>query len=583
MKNILYKLLHKKSYVNMVLGVFCASLMLGSCESDLDDKFYDPDKLTTVSFEMLFTGVLQETELFRLEYGPGYHYSRAFNRFLGLGLFPYEALNNAEDGQNKPWAGWSGVNLRESMYKKTYINFNKNIPAMNLILNGLSDDEKQKMGIYVDCVNVVRAYAFQRLTDACDDIPYSEAGGAFENKFYAKYDSQQEIYHSILDMLKEVGEKLSTYEITDPVVAEKFAAADILNNGDVLLWAKFANSLRLRMAMRLSIVEPQLSEQIIGEIISQNLPLVSEAGDFIGMAEKNFAQVMEIYWPRAFKEMYYNFHAPNFMMKNIFGYNGPATPVDQVDPRYKVIFQPNLYGDYIGIDINGPTQFPMIDADMGALNYGADTIKKAKDWQYDDHTEPHFSMYNKLTFNNYKMEYPAFTASETHLLLAEAAIRFPGATGSIDPEEEYKKAISESIDWHYTVNNTNTFGETTFPAIPSKLFEGAKAEKPAEADITAFLTNKGVAFDAMNNDDKIKEIFYQKFAHLNILNYFEIWSEARRLKKDYGELVPRNKPYAFMERFEYPVGEPQSNPDNYQTVAAKDNPIVPVWWTGRSE
>lgn len=566
----------------MMCALLATTVFL-SCEKDLENKFYNPERQTQASFEMLFTGTLQQTELFRLEYGPWYHYTTAFNRFLGLGLFPYEAYNNAAEGQYRPWTGWSGVNLRETMYRKTYIEFNKNIPAMNLILSGLGEDEKAKYEIYVMCVNVVRAYMFQRLTDACDDIPFSEAGGAFEEKFFAKYDTQKEIYHTLLDLLEEVGEKLSTYTISDPVVKEKFAVADILNNGDVMLWAKFANSLRLRMAMRLSIVEPQLSEQIIGDIISNNLPLVTEADDFIGMAEKNFAQVMEIYWPRAFKEVYYNCGAPNFMLKNVFGYYGPSTPADQVDPRYKVIFAPNKFGDYVGLDINGPTQFPSIDADMGALGYSAEDIQTAKDWAYDDHTDPYFSMYNKQTFANFKMEYPAFTASETHLLLAEAAIRYPAAAAGIDPIEEYKKAIQESIDWHYMVNNTNEFSETSFPAIPHVVTEGSKAEKPDQSVIDAFLTFKSGYFQGLGDDDKIKEIFYQKYVHLNILNYFEIWSEARRLIKDYGLLAPKNRPHVFMERFEYPVGEPQSNPDNYAAVAAKDDPLYPVWWTGRTK
>ena len=64
-------------------------LVFSSCQNTLEDEFYNPEKQTEPSFEMLFTGALQPTELFRLEYGPGYHQSRAFNRVLGLGTFPY--------------------------------------------------------------------------------------------------------------------------------------------------------------------------------------------------------------------------------------------------------------------------------------------------------------------------------------------------------------------------------------------------------------------------------------------------------------------------------------------------------------
>ncbi|MDP4206652.1 MAG: hypothetical protein Q8859_11745, partial [Bacteroidota bacterium] len=50
-------------------------LLLGStsCQDQLKENFYNPDRQTKPDFAMLFTGVLQSTELFRMEYGPQYH------------------------------------------------------------------------------------------------------------------------------------------------------------------------------------------------------------------------------------------------------------------------------------------------------------------------------------------------------------------------------------------------------------------------------------------------------------------------------------------------------------------------------
>ena len=60
-----------------LLFVIGMSIGFTSCEDELEKEFYDPDKVTQADFAMLFTGALQPTELFRLEYGPGYHQSRA--------------------------------------------------------------------------------------------------------------------------------------------------------------------------------------------------------------------------------------------------------------------------------------------------------------------------------------------------------------------------------------------------------------------------------------------------------------------------------------------------------------------------
>lgn len=578
MKMKFNNILKIKTITILVIGVF---LTLSSCQDQLKEEFYNPEKQTQPSFEMLFTGALQPTELFRLEYGPGYHQCRAFNRLLGLGTFPYDYYNNVPDNSVTAWTGWSGTTLRETQFNKTYVDFNKNIPVINLMLNSLPEDEKADYQIYVECINVVKAYMFQRLTDIYDDVPFSEANGAYENKFWAKYDSQEYIYTTLLTELKEIEVALTGLTLNTSLAHEKFKIHDILNNGDILKWRKFANSMRLRMAMRLSNVNPTKAKEVIGDIISKNLPLVSESEDFIGMAEKDYAHVMEWYWPRAMTEMWYNFTAPRFFLRNVFGYKGPATPEDEIDPRLYTVFQPNKFGDYVGCDIWGPDQFPRIQSDMEELGYDQNRINNAKDWNYDDHLDPYFSFYNKMTYFNFDMKYPAFTPSETHLLLAEAAVRFPDIKGGIDPVAEYKKAISLSIDWYYETNRNNSFDITTSPAIPSNIMGGSQVAKPA--NVNAFLNTKSAAFNSLNSSDKIKEIYYQKIAHLNILNYWEVWSETRRLQKEYGILAPISKKWIWMERFYYPSSEESTNPDNFAAVASKNDHNTPVWWTGRTK
>lgn len=577
MKMSIKNIFNTKTALTAFVSLF---LVFTSCQDVLEEQFYNPEKQTQPSFEMLFTGALQPTELFRPEYGPGYHQARAFNRVLGLGTFPYAYYNNVPDNSVTAWTGWSGATLRNTQFNKTYVDFNKNIPVINLMLNGLSEEERPDYEIYVHCINVVKAYMFQRLTDIYDDVPFTEANGAYEKKFWAKYDTQESIYMSLLDELKEIESTLAGFELNNSLAHEKFRVHDILNEGDVLKWRKFANSLRLRMAMRISGVAPEKSKEVIGDIISNNLPIVAEADDFIGMAEKDYARVMEVYWPRAMKEMWYNFHAPRFMMREIFGYKGPATPEEQIDPRLYTVFQPNKWGDYVGVDVWGDEQFPNIEADMTELGYDEERIQGAKDWVYNDHLDPYFSFYNKVTYYNFDMKYPAFSPTETHLLLAEAAIRFPEVAGSIDPVESYKKAMLESINWYYQTNKTNSFDVTTNPAIPANIMEGSYAEAPA-AD--AFLDYKSNEFSSMSNEDKIKAIYYQKYAHLNVLNYWEIWSETRRLQKEFGILAPVSKKWVWMERFYYPSSEETTNPDNFQAVAHKNNHDTPVWWTGRTK
>jgi len=90
--------------------------------------------------------------------------------------------------------------------------------------------------------------------------------------------------------------------------------------------------------------------------------------------------------------MYYNFTAPRFMVRNIFGYEGPGTATEKIDSRLYVVFQPNTFGDYVGCDFWSNAQFAHVDEDLKALGYSDNRIQTAKDWNYDDHLEPYFSM-----------------------------------------------------------------------------------------------------------------------------------------------------------------------------------------------
>lgn len=577
LSNIRYRAIFLFGIVGILLGT-------SSCQDQLKDNFYNPDRQTTPSFEMLFTGVLQSTELFRMEYGPQYHQIRAFNRLLGLGTFPDASnWNTAQPGTSMLWTSWSGVTLRETQFNKAY-DFNKNVPIMNLLYNGLSKDDQANYDIYVNCVNIVQAFIFQRLTDIYDDVPFSEANGAYQNKFFAKYDSQQSIYHTLLDNLKTISAKLHGYQLNTSLAHQNFKIYDILNNGDVSKWEKFANSLRLRMAMRLSIIEPKVAEDNIADIVNNNLPLVSAESDLIGLAEKDFAHVMEYYWPRAVSEMYYNCTAPRFMVRDLMGYKGPGTPTSDIDPRLGVIFQPNTKGDYVGLDYWRPEQFTEATADLQASAHSNDAtyISDAIAWNYTDNTDPHFSMYNSMTYFNYNLKFPAFTPSETHLLLAEAAIRFPALAGKIDANSEYGTAIKQSIDWYYDMNSSNSFGPASTPPIPNTIIPGSQPKKPADSDIDAFVTKKENEFSALGGaNEKYKAIFYQKYLHLNIFNHWELWSEQRRLMKDLGKIVPASDVFVWMDRFMYPSSEPTNNPDNFKAVAGQNDVVTPVWWTGR--
>ncbi len=96
---------------------------------------------------------------------------------------------------------------------------------------------------------ILKTWIFHVLTDVYVDVPYSQA---LQVTTFPQpvFDKAQEIYTSLLNTLKE---QISVLESTDQNVID----GDILLGGDKTKWIKFANALRMRIAMRMADVDEQ--------------------------------------------------------------------------------------------------------------------------------------------------------------------------------------------------------------------------------------------------------------------------------------------------------------------------------------
>ena len=93
--------------------------------------------------------------------------------------------------------------------------------------------------------NILKSYVFQLLASTYGDVPYFEAFHPIENPTPA-YSSQKDIFLDLFVKLKESADYLGS---TDNTI---FTSGDLMYDGSAEKWAKFANSLRLRLAIRLS-------------------------------------------------------------------------------------------------------------------------------------------------------------------------------------------------------------------------------------------------------------------------------------------------------------------------------------------
>lgn len=100
---------------------------------------------------------------------------------------------------------------------------------------------------------IMKAWTFSIMTDMWGDIPYSEAlkGQGEDATITPAYDAQADIYAGLLAELKAANDMITM----DPS-GGSFGSEDLIYGGDMAQWKLFANSLRLRLAMRLSEADP---------------------------------------------------------------------------------------------------------------------------------------------------------------------------------------------------------------------------------------------------------------------------------------------------------------------------------------
>lgn len=107
-----------------------------------------------------------------------------------------------------------------------------------------------------------KAYIVQIATDKWRDIPYTEALQAEEGILTPAYDKQEDIYPEILQLLKDAN------DLYDPSIpTATLGSGDLIYAGDIAAWQKFTNSLRLRVAIRISNIDEATATDNIQEIL----------------------------------------------------------------------------------------------------------------------------------------------------------------------------------------------------------------------------------------------------------------------------------------------------------------------------
>lgn len=111
---------------------------------------------------------------------------------------------------------------------------------------------------------ISQIFVWENVVDTWGDVPYSEALKAYDNGFAPKYDDARTIYN---DLIKRID-----FAITKIKTSSKgYETNDIAYKGDMNKWKKLANSIKLRLALNLSDVDPAKAKQLAEEAIASGV------------------------------------------------------------------------------------------------------------------------------------------------------------------------------------------------------------------------------------------------------------------------------------------------------------------------
>ncbi|WP_027124892.1 RagB/SusD family nutrient uptake outer membrane protein [Gelidibacter mesophilus] len=392
----------------------------------------------------------------------------------------------------------------------------------------LSGDENGEKFVYL--ANIIRVNAMHRISDVFGPIRYSKYN-SYDTT--GQYDSQEEAYTAFFADLDEAIDGLEPY-----IGDAQFVAFDQSNfGGDIAKWRTYANSLRLRLAIRVSKVNPTLAKTQGEKALASNAGLLESQNMTVDMG---------------------GFVHPILTISTVWGDISMSAEMESILKGFN--------DGRIGAFFNAPSD-PAL-GDYKGIRQGIEIDSKA---QYGSH-----SSVGKVVEGSSKIW---MTSAEIYFLKAEAALR--GWTGAGDAQSNYENGVKAS------------FAQFGVGGVEAYLADGTSTPNDFvdalnPANNYAYPSNVTIAFNsAGTNEEKLEQIITQKWIAM-FPDGQEAWSEFRRT--GYPRVFPvvvNNSGGAIdtnvqIRRINFVDNEKNTNGANVTTAVGylngPDNGGTRLWW-----
>ncbi|CAM4326940.1 SusD/RagB family nutrient-binding outer membrane lipoprotein [Zobellia nedashkovskayae] len=505
-------------------------LLFASCTGDFEETNTDP--LAFAIPDIVESELLQGQAFAQAQYtsmfGENWRYQIAQNLFADIWCQYFATTASGFDSDRYIQVG----NWADLAWSSFYV---QSLPQIILV-----EDATEETGNAVGnaMIKIWKVNAFHRMTDYWGPIPYLEVGNTELEAI--PYDSQEDIYRSFFVTLDEAVAQLEAN--LDQV---SFTAGDRTYGGDAGKWLKFANSLRLRLAIRVKYVDPVLSQTEAEKAVAAGVFLTNDDNAYVSVDEVNRNPLESITdWGE--------FRMSATMESILEGYE---------DPRLASYFTPAVDGDSDG---DG-------SAYEGLLN--GQTKVTLETSQNDSHSDM-ATLYIDTALGGINPPMEVMTAAEVYFLRAEGALEGWAMGGSA--EELYEMGISTSMEDREAGDPVSIAAYIASSNTPSAYEAGAEP-----------ISDIPVAFSA-DPETQLEQIITQKWIAI-YPNGWEAWAELRRTgyPKQYARAQSDNSDVAadeIMRRMVYVSAQFDTNSESVNAAIAgpelngADLNSTKLWW-----
>ncbi len=560
---------------NKIIIVLVAIFTIGACTADFEELNTDPNLIGIEDASAKYF----LTELMIRTYIPNrYAYWRGnlihADRYAGHFAF----------GHNKSW--WSdelGYSYSGSYTDATWGQYNGRLATLKQLMDFTKPGGVFENELTYAVILILKSHYYNLFTDVFGEIPYNQL--FTEGVSLPEFDTQKDIYKGIIADLDAamvtIGDNTSTGGAD-----EDLGDNDLIYRGNLQKWKRFANTLKLRIAMRaMGASGDDFSASAISQALAE--PLLGEGES--ALIEKDLVISQWAY--ATYGDVWYNFGAGSdwTVGRELVNYLR-----DNNDPRLKTYTKPSQGGEFTLIRPKEEEDKPGFDLFPKRTDFLKSVFDEANaQYAWDDQgdqivvTMPEDVNYIgqpiRLNGNIKSLAQFGFFSSPSELV-----IRKKNTGGDATPETILLSAESFFLQAEAIVKGL--YQGDAQALYQTGLKEAMRVWKVDDGSIDAFLGAEDMALLNGSQEENLEKIAIQRWI-ANYTDGYEAWAVVRDTGypstlaagvSDVDIYGPGTiTAGGYPQRMRYGSGLQLSNPDNYNAAIQRQGPDMQetkLWW-----